>query len=358
MHVTHRQGTPGAGRMVRTLVASLAGLGLACTTGCRIPVPAAPAQPTSFRYDEQIVWPATSEQPNLRFRPADDRREITQSDVTIGFEVTNPRGDESALRIHCRTPDDGEVWLPALGFTVKLRVRNGTEHILYFGGTGSRRPSALVIEDGARRGLPLFEGDWDAWKNALRGRVIALYDQQRVALAAWTQRGADALADYRKRKLGPYRAAYARFSAEISDYLNNISGSTQNAWWELRDYEEARRVQAQVRPPDEFEREARARLTTQQELQEGILSRCEAEALAQVTALEQPALLITPASWTRLRLLPGRSAEGFVLFDTGMTMSAPDEVHIQVFDLVTQVDAAGEALRREHFPFSLVRVTE
>jgi hypothetical protein len=88
------------------------------------------------------------------------------------------------------------------------------------------------------------------------------------------------------------------------------------------------------------------------------IERCRKAALAQIEALHKPDLL-TVDEWQNLRLLPGRSGRGVILFGSGLmaAQNPPSDLHISVIDLVTKVDAAANPVERSTFKYHLVRAT-
>jgi len=326
------------GTTVHVLGSTCVGLIVA---GCATTPPPVPPVAPSLGLLE-FSWPAASKTNTYRYSAAEGAAStISKSNVSISFTVFDPdvpRDSAPLPSVPVEAPTGEVIHLPAVGYSLRLDVDNGTDHILRFAG------SVLAVEDQNENDLPLFSGGWLDWRPQLEERIRVFYAGYRKAVTDWhdTQFAA------RRTRSQSYEAAYARWENEYRRH-------EQSRIMILKSQGEASQAKFDSTPtPTRIEQVLMMPLESRTAQLQATINRLEASALSKARELSAPRT-VTTEEWPRLQILPGRTFSGYLLLREGLVLESPQEVRIAVFDLVTRVDPAANPTERATFRFRLVR---
>lgn len=254
----------------------------------------------------------------------------------------------------CRTPADVPVYMSAVGFGVRLRIENGTGHIIRMGATPLQTEAVLQIEDGQHHAWPLVQGDWRDWVPRVVEGVHARYARYRDAVGAWE---ATARASMSGQVFVPaaYAPDYDRYRAEWDSCMSNFMNGNDEARCGTRAEVEAlapagleatlrRQVEAQIQTQGA---QARARI-------DALDHDCAAAIQAKAEALT-PGMIVTAQTFAQLRILTDQTVVLYVPLDADFAAAGPDVVVLRLYEVVTETNAAGVPTRRTDFPFRLER---
>lgn len=271
---------------------------------------------------------------------------VTIEVTPLGMNASNI-GEVRDVFVACQTPDDRPMVVSVVGVGLFLTLRNDTGHIV------TTERSALQVEDASGTSFPIRREDWSAWVALVVASVHDRYESFRGVLPRWQQETRAAIARHGFISES-YRREYDAFVSARERCLGGFSC--------MRDATSCGYAEDEERLQPENQRgllwrESENTLRRFSDQAEDVIRQRERSCMGEITrhVANPPVRFLNEATFERLRVLPGQTVRAYIPLDPSTERQLPADLHVRLYDLVSQTDAAGNPTRRAHFDFRLQR---
>lgn len=293
---------------------------------------------------------------------------VRRDKVTVEvISVSDFFAEGEHLTIACRDTQ-ADVNFSSVPRAAVLLITNHSEHIVSLGQTAHLTGTVIILEDEFGHGFRLFSEE--SWKKDLTSRIRDFYDKSlRSAVASYRSAESPRIEDYADQLAGPYSTEYQRYVRNFR--INSVLQLLNPFWWTgvalvllPGDSDELNKLlvpslDARLSPDlvgtsaereyqEDLEREIAAAGSRVSQARDDCLAKAEKLALTDFVPM------IMSGTFPSINILPHRQLRIYVPFEE--IAEYPRKLHLRVFDLVTDHDAAGMPTRRSNFAFELLKV--
>jgi hypothetical protein len=276
-----------------------------------------------------------------------------------------PQGED--LTITC-SDTQGDIAFSSVPRAAVLLIENHSDHIVSLGQTAHLTGTVIVLEDEFGNAFRLFSEE--SWKKDLKARITAFYDATFLAAGKdYRTKQEPRIADYAESLAGSYSSEYKRYVRNFR--LNSVLQLLNPFWWSGVVLFALAGPQADASavlvPPldvgrspnsianhakDEFEKGIQREL----DLTSARVNQVRDDCLAKADLISPTNFvpMIMSGTYPLISILPHRELRIYVPFEE--VAEYPSKLHLRIFDLVTDQDAAGMPTRRTNFSFELRKV--
>jgi len=278
------------------------------------------------------------------FVPKDGKNKLTQDNITVEIDSVLSELDLKDYTISITEPNlDGFEKQHTYGLfprIVIIKIHNNTDHIVKLKNT------IIRLEDSNKNEFPLISNVGES-KRILTNRIANAYD-------TFVKRLKDkAINGYVEKLNSEYRPKYDAMVEEIDRLHKNGYGIRTPDMKEGRyKTEYGIKVMLDEYAPKTLYNKYLPQMEAVLAQMSDYINKKKYEALKNINELpEFIKNVITNGIYPAINVLPGRNEKILVPFKTEKTINS---VHINIFDLPTQVDEAGITIKRANFYFEMV----